>query len=248
MAKQSGYIKLEGTIGDLSFYKNRNGNFVARRKGGVSKKRLLTDPKFQRTRENMQEFARAATAGKFLKNAFREIEIKSNGGRLHNRLYSISMKVVKSDLVSARGDRKFELGDMTLLKGFEFAENSVLGQVVKKQLIVLDEPASFSVTVPELVPSKYLISPKGSTHYRFSLIRAAINFEVGAYNTEIVTVPPMQINSATTPELTLTLPKPGIAGEKYFFAFAVEFLEMVNGNQYDLYDLSQNPAVILSVV
>lgn len=248
MAKQAGYIKLEGTIGDLSFYKNRDGNFIARRKGGVTKKRLLTDPKFQRTRENMQEFSKAATAAKFLKNAFREIELKSNGGKLHNRLYSMAMKVVKSDPVSARGDRKFELGDMALLLGFEFSEKAVFSNVLKKQPIILDDPASVSVTIPELVPMKYLLYSQGSTHYRFSLIRAAVNFEENIFNTEISTVVPMLINKLSSPELTLTLPKPGIAGEKYFFALTLEFLTQVNGNQYDLNDVSQNPAFILSVV
>jgi hypothetical protein len=43
MAKKAGYINLEGTLDDLTFYKNRDGNFITRRKGGVSKKRLLTD-------------------------------------------------------------------------------------------------------------------------------------------------------------------------------------------------------------
>src|SRR5690606_21594440 len=117
MAKQAGYIKLEGTMGDLTFYKNRDGNYIARRKGGVSKERLLNDPKFERTRENMKEFSRAASAAKFLKNAFREIEIKSNGGKLHNRLYSLANKVLKTDPVNERGERLFELGDLSLLIG-----------------------------------------------------------------------------------------------------------------------------------
>ncbi|WBL43032.1 hypothetical protein PBT90_20105 [Algoriphagus halophytocola] len=247
MAKQAGYIKLEGTIGDLSFYKNRDGNFIARRKGGVTKKRILTDPKFQRTRENMQEFSKAATAAKFLKNAFREIELKSNGGKLHNRLYSIAMKVVKSDPVSARGARKFELGDMTLLLDFEFSEKAVFSNVLKKQPEILDDPASVTVTIPELVPMKYLVYSQGSTHYRFSLIRAAVDFEANTFNTEISTVEPMLINNLSSPELTLSLPKPGVAGEKYFFALTLEFLTQVNGNQYDLNDVSQNPAVILAI-
>lgn len=248
MAKQAGYIKLEGTIGDLTFYKNREGNFIARRKGGVTKKRLLTDPKFQRTRENMQEFSKAATAAKFLKNAFREIELKSNGGKLHNRLYSIAMKVVKSDPVSARGDRRFELGDLTQLVGFEFSEKSVLGNVMKKQLQVLDEPTSVTVIIPELVPSKYLLYPLGSTHYRLSLIRAAVNFVANTFYTEIATVVPVEINNQTAPEVTLTLPKPAVEGENYFYALALEFLVLVNGNQYELNDVTQNPAYILSVI
>ncbi|GAB3219588.1 hypothetical protein J0A67_04760 [Algoriphagus aestuariicola] len=248
MAKQAGYIKLEGTIGDLSFYKNRDGNFIARRKGGVTKKRLLTDPKFQRTRENMQEFSRAATAAKFLKNAFREIEIKSNGGRLHNRLYSQSMKVIKSDPTSARGERKFELGDMSILRGFQFSEKAVFDQVFKKQLTIVDDPASVTVTVPEMVPSKYLVYAQGTTHYRFSLIRAAVNAVDGTFYTEINASENLVVNSQTHPELVLTLPKPAIAGENYFFAVSLEFLMEVNGGQYDSFDVSMNPAVILAVV
>ena len=247
MAKQAGYIKLEGTIGDLSFYKNRDGNFIARRKGGVSKERLLNDPKFQRTRENMQEFSTAATAAKFLKNAFREIELKSNGGKLHNRLYSIAMKVVKSDPVSDRGSRRFELGDMGLLLGFEFSEKSVFGNVMKKQLQVAEDEASVTVTVPELVPTKYLLYPKGSTHYRLSLIRAAVNFTANTFYTEIATIVPRLLNNQAAPEVTMTLPKPAVEGENYFYALTLEFLVQVNGNQYDLNDVSQNPAFILSV-
>lgn len=77
MTKQAGYIKLEDTIGDLSYYKNRDCKFIARRKGGVTRKG-------------------SSKILKFLKNAFREIEIKSNVSKLHNRVYSIAMKMVKS--------------------------------------------------------------------------------------------------------------------------------------------------------
>lgn len=105
MPKQAGYIKFEGTIGDLSFYKNRDGKFISKHKGGVTEKRILTDPKYQRTRENLAEFAVAASSAKFLKNAFRGTELKSSSGKLYSRQYSMTMKVVKSDPVSSRGER-----------------------------------------------------------------------------------------------------------------------------------------------
>lgn len=246
MAKQSSYIKLEGTIGDLSFYKNRDGNYLARRKGGVSKERLMNDPKFERTRENMKEFARAASAAKFLKNAFREIEIKSNGGKLHNRLYSLVMKVLKTDPVSERGERQFELGDLSILVGFEFSEVAVMERIFKKQLFAVDTGDLVSVTIPEMIPAKYLIYPKGSSHYRFSLIRAAVNFAQGTYQTEIATMEPLLIRKISDPQTILSLPRPAVEGEHYFFAVTLEFLTQVNGNRYDLNDISQNPAVILS--
>lgn len=247
MAKQAGYIKLEGTMGDLSFYKNRDGKFIARRKGGVSRKRILTDPRYKRTRENLSEFSTAATSAKFLKNAFREIEIKSNGGKLHNRLYSMAMKVVKSDATSVRGERKFELGDLTLLRGFEFSEKANLGNVLKVQTTIQEDEASLTVNIPQLVPSKYLVFSEGSKFYRFSLIRAAVDFAQQTYNTEIAATEPLPINNLAVPAVSLSLPKPGIAGEKYFYALAIEFFLDVNGSQYDMNDLSQNPAVILAV-
>ena len=246
MAKQSSYIKLEGTIGDLSFYKNRDGKYIARRKGGVTKDRLLNDPRFERTRENMKEFSRAATAAKFLKNAFREIEIKSNGGKLHNRLYTLANKVLKTDPVNMRGERLFELGDLSLLIGFEFSERAVMEQIFKKQLQVADATDSVSVTISEMVPTKYLIYPRGSSHYRFSLIRAAVNFAQGSYQTEMVSMEPLPIRKLADPEVVLSLPKPAVEGENYFFAVTLEFLTQVNGDRYDLNDVSQNPAVILS--
>ena len=62
MAKQKGIIKLTGKIGDLSFYKSKDG-YLAREKGGVDGERIKNDPAFARTRENGSEFGLAATAG-----------------------------------------------------------------------------------------------------------------------------------------------------------------------------------------
>ncbi len=70
MAKQSGIIKLEGTIGDVTFYKSKDG-MLAKAKGGVEGNRIKNDAAFQRTHENGQEFGRAGSAGKLLRLAFR---------------------------------------------------------------------------------------------------------------------------------------------------------------------------------
>lgn len=57
MARQVGLLKLAGTLEDISFYKAVYG-YLARAKGGVDRKTILTDPRFQRTRENAFEFGR----------------------------------------------------------------------------------------------------------------------------------------------------------------------------------------------
>ena len=66
MAKQTGIIKLKGTIGGISFYKTSDGD-LAREKGGVDKSRIANDPAFQRTRENGAEFGAAGKGGKLVR-------------------------------------------------------------------------------------------------------------------------------------------------------------------------------------
>ena len=60
MARQKGIIKLDGTIGGITFYKTTEDGYLAREKGGVSADKIANDPNFQRTRENGEGFGRAA--------------------------------------------------------------------------------------------------------------------------------------------------------------------------------------------
>ncbi len=68
MARQKSIIKLDSTIGGITFYKSQDG-YLAREKGGVSADRIKNDPAFQRTLENGLEFGRAGNAGKVLRNS-----------------------------------------------------------------------------------------------------------------------------------------------------------------------------------
>ena len=53
MARQKGIIKLKGSIGDITFYKSKDG-YLAREKGGINKERFLNDPNFN-VRERMRQ-------------------------------------------------------------------------------------------------------------------------------------------------------------------------------------------------
>ena len=95
MAKQGGIIKLEGTIGDIAFYKSQDG-YLAREKGGVSAERIKSDPAFQRTRENGSEFGRAGSAGKVLRNALRQVVQPVADNRMVSRLTKKMIEAVKA--------------------------------------------------------------------------------------------------------------------------------------------------------
>ena len=85
MARQRSIIKLDGTIGGITFYKSKDG-YLAREKGGIPAERIRTDPAFQRTRENGAEFGRAGKAGKVLRNSIRQLLQNVNDSRMVSRL------------------------------------------------------------------------------------------------------------------------------------------------------------------
>lgn len=59
MAKLNSFIKIEGTLDNLTFYRGKDG-YLVRTKGGISKSRIKNDPEFIRTRENGVEFGNIA--------------------------------------------------------------------------------------------------------------------------------------------------------------------------------------------
>lgn len=114
MAKQKGVIKLDGTIGDITFYKSKDG-FLAREKGGVPGDRIANDPAFQRTRENGAEFGRAGKAGKVLRNAIRNLLQNASDSRMVSRLTTEMLRVIQADATSERGLRNIIDGEVATI-------------------------------------------------------------------------------------------------------------------------------------
>src|SRR6187549_3853749 len=92
MSKQSSLIKFTGKMGGISFYKRKDGSHMARQAGGVTKERIMTDPKFARTRENLSEFAglnRAVSSFTQMLNVVKNYKDGTLRGRLSRILRSI---------------------------------------------------------------------------------------------------------------------------------------------------------------
>lgn len=96
MARQKGIIKIEGTLGDVTFFKTADGHLV-REKGGVDASRIKNDPAFQRTRENGSEFGRAGKAGGLLRQAVRPLLQLSKDRLVVSRLLTEMIKVIRAD-------------------------------------------------------------------------------------------------------------------------------------------------------
>jgi hypothetical protein len=168
MARQKGIIKLDGTIGDITFYKSKDG-FLAREKGGVSANRIANDPAFQRTRENGAEFGRAGRAGKVLCNSIRNLLQNVSDSKMVGRLTKEMVKVIQMDATNARGLPNVIDGEAELLTGFDFNINGKLGTTLyAPYTTVIDRVAgTLTANLAAFIPQFMIAAPGGgSTHFK----------------------------------------------------------------------------------
>jgi hypothetical protein len=248
MARQKGIIKLKGTIGDITFYKTKDGH-LAREKGGIDASRIANDPSFQRTRENGSEFGRAGKAGKTLRTALRTLLLNSADSRMVSRLTQVMVKVIQADLTNERGLRNVIDGEAELLVGFEFNIGGKLGTTLFVPFVGGIDRVSGAITVDldSFVPANMVAAPRGTTHFKIISAGAEIDFEAEVFVTatsetailpwDMVPTVAITHSNAVTPNSTKPL----------FLALGVEFYQEVNGRMYPLKNGSYNPLALVQV-
>lgn len=248
MAKQKGIFKVEGTIGDVTFYKSKDG-YLVREKGGVPAQRIATDPAFERTRENQAEFARAGKAGKLLRAAFRPLLQHSRDGRMVSRLFQEMMRVVKADATSDRGQRNVLDGELALLQGFEFNEGGKLSQTffAPYTSTINRTSGALSISIPPFVPINAVVVPAEATHFQIVAGGGAIDFEGASFNAATKESVMLALNSSETTALTLDFTLPANNPNPLFLVLGVRFYQAVNGSNYTLKSGALNALAVVQV-
>lgn len=182
MAKQAGHLPLKGTIGNLTFYQMK-GQHIVRKKGGIDARRMAADPSFERTRENAREFGAACKAGKLLRQAFAPLLLRFRDHTVTARLSGAMYRTLQTDMLSARGERKVEHGNVTLLQGFHFNGKAAgaAGFPLPYTVSVDRASGTAEVAFPALVPRHYFSRHGGATHYQLSLQVAELDFAAGTF-------------------------------------------------------------------
>ncbi|MEN5378894.1 hypothetical protein [Sphingobacterium kitahiroshimense] len=172
MARVESLIKLNGTIGDLSFYKSKSVGYQARMKTGVSGDRIANDPVFARTRENGSEFGRAQQEGKKLRDLLRDVLFENADNKFSSRLASRMLKVIQMDPVSVRGERVLVPQNMVLLNGLECNQRASLKNITLKPLSVSFDNFSGEgfLTCEQLIPNLHIAKLSGATHVQYTLV------------------------------------------------------------------------------
>jgi hypothetical protein len=248
MAKQSAIIPFEGTLGNITFYKTEDG-YRVKRKSAVSKKRLATDPAFQRTRENGAEFGRAGSAGKTLRLALQELLKNVSDSKMVSRLTSSMLRVLQADTINSRGKRKVSDGDFNLLQGFDFNLNGKLTTTLAVTCDATINRASgeLSIGIPAFVPDRLLNVPEGASHYRITSAGAAVDFEQKKHLGSIQRTPVLPWNDQVTAAINLTHTLTAGSSLPLFLAMGVEFYQEMNGSQYPLKNAAFNCLALVAV-
>ncbi|WP_343635823.1 hypothetical protein [Fluviicola sp.] len=248
MAKQTGLIKVRGTLDNVNFYQTQDGT-LARMRTSVDAKRIATDPAYIRTRENGAEFGASAKAGKIVRDTLRPLLLMASDNRITARMTKVMTDVKNLDTTSSRGGRNVAGGinhpsAKELLKGFNFNERSNLGSVLAKPFAV--STSSGEVTIADIIPLNDIASPVGATHFSLQCGWAKIDFNSGVSDFQLSALTKLPIDE-TQQTISLT-PNTAPAGTGIdVFVLCIAFYQEVNNIQYPLRNGAFNALSIVEI-
>lgn len=249
MAEQIGLIKYKGNLGGLSGY-TQDGKTLIRRAGGGSKEQFNNSDSMQRTRENASEFGRAASAGKLLRLALRQLVQNASDRYMVSRLAAKMNEVIKADEVNERGERGVLDGEVELVKGFDFNQNARLGSTVFAPIASTIDRADgkHTVAIPAMIPTRDIAAPRGTTHIKIVAGSAAIDFENEVFENmtaETAYIPYTNAAvAAQTLDLSLTTAN---STHPIIVVVGIEFYQEVNSKQYALNNGAYNALAVTEV-
>ena len=180
MAKNTSFIKLEGTLDGLTFY-NKDGENLVKTKTQVSKNRIANAPEYQRTRENNQEFGGSAKCGKAFRESFAGISRLVSDTYLSARVTAKIRSIVPNG-TGLRGERNINLVDnLEPFIGFNFNLSKPF-----------DSQFNAPSTGPDITATKdnvkwdlqdfntdtFVRAPEGATHFKLALAAGYVsNYE-----------------------------------------------------------------------
>jgi len=230
MNKQSGHIKLEATLGDITYYK-RNGKYLVKRKSCVSSKRLKYSPQYAALRQYQRDFGQASRGGKLIRNAFGSLVSGMTDGNCIGRMTGRVLKVIQSDQANPSGQRSIPNGNLDLLKGFEFNESCSLGQVLKAPFMLAPNAGNDTVSleIPGFNPATHLRFPQNASHFQVFIGIAAIDFDKASYQSVIAETRPLSVESDADEPISLRCQLSDAGMDPRLLVVGIRFSESISG-------------------
>ncbi|NGF57948.1 hypothetical protein G5B00_15620 [Parapedobacter sp. SGR-10] len=251
MAYQDTIFKLRGSIGDLSFYKDKRTGYQVRRKGGPSREQVLNTPELRRTRENAQEFGRAAQASKRVRSILKRKLSCPRDSKFCQRMNSRMVKIIKADQIHGRGERQVMAENMEMLLGFDCNEQARLSDVLFLKIPVQYDRFTGKGTLifPQFRPSDKILPVANATHVQLRVL--ATEFGMDDDDTDrisMVSSEYLDIRRATetvSPSLSFDL-YPRMTSVVLIWV-GVAYYSFVNDGYHPLSDLQHDTLAIVHV-
>ena len=248
MAKVDGIINLQGTLGDLTFYKQKGKTYV-RRKSSIDGKRILNDPKFIRTKEHALEFGKVAKVGKLIRIALSESFHQVGAKLISSKLHGVLCAIKNLDTSSERGKRHVAAG-LETPKGRAMLMHFNLNPAVSIHQILSLKPKvdvyNGVVRLKEFCPKQIPWVPASATHVIFQTEWTLIDLVSGEFDSITTKGEPIPIKDKTHDiELhpAFTLQGKG----RDIIVLTIRFATYQNGQYVYCHDSSCETGVILAV-
>ncbi|MBS1562743.1 MAG: hypothetical protein JST39_00085, partial [Bacteroidetes bacterium] len=220
-------------------------------KSSISADRIATDPAFQRTRENGDEFAKAGIAGRLIRSALKALLQNASDSKRPSRLVQKLMEVIKADKTSTRGQRNVIDGEAELLTGFDFNANGLLKTSLYANFTgsTIDRPTGkLTVNIPAFVPLNMISAPVGTTHFKLVSAGVEIDFENEFYVVDTQETAIMPWDRNPTVAINMVNQVTAASTHPLFLALGIAFYQEVNGTKYELKSGIYNALAFIKVL
>ena len=241
MAIIKGAIQMTGSIRGVSFYSVRGSDkVIMRTKGGASKEKIKTSPKFEGLRKQQKEWSGCAKFGSLTRYAFGGLHRLADYN-LTPVLNGIGKNLMKLDTESEVGKRSLKLSVYKqALEGFNFNRNYPFNTVlrVSPRWELTRERLQVIVTVPRINTDIDLLNIQRLPFFRLIVVIGTVSDAV--FNPETTDYEPLVFNLNGTSQ-TLT-------GEWHSTQTILpEHTMSVQMPENQIADLSENVTVLVSM-
>ncbi|MDQ2772860.1 MAG: hypothetical protein M3Y54_20440 [Bacteroidota bacterium] len=244
MARQTGIIGIQGTVGGLVF--SKNGNIS--QKPASDKAAFANAPSRARTRENASEFGLAAKYSKLLRDSLRVAIASASDSLLAARLTKVMREVIGLDDTNDRGQRVFDASNSAPLLGFNFNAGAGIGQTMYFPYEVMGAGADVTMNIPSLNPASDIAAPQGTTHFEVIFAASSLDMEAMTFTNGVVAAPlgilPVSGAALVNQAVVATFPAAPAAANLVTAVVGINFYQQINGKFYALNNNSTNPLAI----
>jgi hypothetical protein len=236
MAKAENPYGITGKLHSMIISKTKDGYIVRSTRGWISKSKIKNNPRYSKIKETNEEFGRASTDGKLIRNAITSSIYSLRDYRLSSRITQCIFKILEHDKCNPRGKRTVSEGlkspeGKLIMKSLNFNIDAQLGHTLMSQWTI--DKATHVINIPNIIPTKSLKYPKDATHFSISAVAGVIDFT----NRTFDLLPTNEVSSRIVSKVVpvILTPKSIPTGSGFtFFILRVGFFKMMNNVQHPI--------------